>query len=234
MKINYAKIKGRAIVPIDQYNLQEIILAFVKDGKLPITDDYIYGHDMELYNKWCFFGNQVRRSQKKYNKNFAIALEENSLEGCVYGDVSELLKLGYEPISLTDSLLELPNLCNILGVTPNQFLEVKGLLENSIFSPHRISLDGVIRSKNDGCLGIDEVLELLKKVGDGKNTLYDLFDLDLGDCFKIEDSDYGILNNLDELLEKCKFNHGLIYELLNDPSMVQKVMVLEDDAEKKL
>lgn len=114
MKVNYDKIKGCAILPINEYNLHELVLKFVYDGVLPITSDYLHGRDMELYKKWHFFIDRVRSSFKQYKDRFAIALSTNSLEGCVYGDVSDLAKEGYEIISITSALEELPNICNIL------------------------------------------------------------------------------------------------------------------------
>lgn len=229
MKINYEKIKGKAIIPIEHYNLEELRLAFVYDEKLPITVDYIYSENIELYEKWCYFTNKMRRSQRICGEDFAIALEPRSLEGCVYGNASELVKDGYEIISLSDSLEELPNLCNILDVNLEQFLEVSGLIDIDKYSPHRITLDGVIRSNNGGCLPIKDVLSVLCRAGyitDDCNKLYDLFGLTPEDRFKIKGYMYKGLtssNNFKELIDTCKLNHGLIYELINNPSKIQKI-----------
>lgn len=240
MKINYEKIKGKAIAPLDHYNLRELILAFVYDGKLPITIDHIHSGDMELYSKWCFFGDRVDDFQHKYGNRFVIALEPKSLEGCIYGDAVDIAKAGYKIISLTDALDELPNMCNILGVTPDQFLETRGLIERDRFSPHRVTLDGVIRSDNDGCLPIKEVLEVLKKAGyitEEHNKLYDLFGLTPEDSFKIAGHTYeGIScnNNFEQLIDDCKINNALIYELINNPNKIQKIDKIEDASKRRL
>lgn len=234
MKINYKKIRKCAIVPINGYNLQELIVAFVYDGKLPITVDYIHSSDLELYDKWCFFCNKIRKYYDKYKNRFAIALEPLSLEGCVYGDASDLAKQGYKIISLTNALEELPNVCTILGVTPDEFLETHGLIERDKFSPHYITLDGLIRAKNGGCISLEEVLDLLKKVGfitNDHNGLYDLFGLTSEDSFKIKGYTYDKLssnNNFTELMTVCKTNVSLIYKLINNPDIIQKIETLDE------
>lgn len=239
MKINYEKIKGKAIITRDHYNTHVLLLAFVYDGKLPITEEHIYSENRVLYDQWCNLADKIRNSQYQFRENFAIALDSELSEGCIYGDVNTLRELGYEPISLTDSLDELPNMCEILGVTPNQTLEECGLIERDMYSPHRVTLDGVIRAHNDGCLNVSEVLDLFRKVGyitDDENKLYDLFNLSPNDFFKISGRTYDGFsseNNLSELIQACKTNTGLIYDLVNNPSEIIKIKTLEETPTKK-
>ncbi|MDE6292762.1 MAG: hypothetical protein K2L98_03690 [Bacilli bacterium] len=178
MKINYEKIKGKAILPLDSYNLHEIVLAFIYDGKLPITKDYLSSDlslsDTPIYNIWCTFNDRMKRSQLEIGENFAIAIDPSAALGCVYGDIESLKNLGYEAISITDALDEYPNMANILRVTPNQTLEECGILPQSPFAPHRITLDGVIRANNGEWLAAEEVIDLLTNAGfisNGDNAL---------------------------------------------------------------
>lgn len=71
------------------------------------------------------FLDKVRTQQHDLGSSFAIAIDPSVSEGCVYGDIKSLKELGYEEISLTDALEELPNMSKILGVTPNETLEEK-------------------------------------------------------------------------------------------------------------
>lgn len=240
MKINYEKIKGRAIIPRDHYNTHVLLLNFVYDGKLPITKEHIYSGNRVLYDHWCNFANKIRNSQDQFKEDFAIVLDSELSEGCIYGDVNILRELGYEPISLTDSLDELPNMFGILGVTPNQTLEECGLIEKDMYSPHRVTLDGVIRAHNNGCLEVSDVLDLFRKVGyitDDENKLYELFNLSSNDFFKISGRTYDGFsseNNLSELMQACETNTGLIYDLINNPREIVKIETLEEPSTKKV
>lgn len=240
MKINYNKIVKKAIMPLDHYNLRELLIAFVYDGKLPITKEHIHGGNQTNYKRWCNFGDKVENSQRQLGKNFAIALDPEISEGCVYGDIEVLKGLGYEPITLTEALEELPNMSTILGVTPNQTLEEQGLLPINPFSPHRITLDGVIRANNDGCLDIEEVLDLMTITGyisEEHNKLYDLFGLSEDDYFSLNGYTYEGFsnnNNLSELMEACKNNTGLIYHLINEPERIQIIHNLDGDPVKRI
>ena len=231
MKINYEKIKGKAILPLDEYNLHIILLTFVFERKLPITEEQIYSDDLTAYNVWCKFLDKVRRRQHELGKNFAIALDSSISEGCVYGDIEDLKDLGYEAISVTEALDELPNMCKILGVTPNETLEEKGILPQNPFSPHRVTLDGIIRANNDGCPAAEEVIDILTNIGFisdghnalnagyiegehddktvsdeekssvGRNGLYELFGLSKGDFFTIKGKTYEGFSSDDNLKE---------------------------------
>lgn len=240
MKINYKKIEKKAILPLDQYNLHKLLLAFVYDGKLPITKDHIHGGNQIDYKRWCNFGDKIERSQKELGKKFAIVLDSSISEGCIYGDIDVLKNLGYEEITLTEALEELPNLSTILGVTPNQTLEEKGILPVSSFAPHRITLDGLIRANNGGCLGIEEVLDLLTIVGyisDEHNRLYDLFGLVDTDYFNLKGytyEEFSSSDNLKELISACKSNTGLIYHLINEPETIQIIETLDTNPVKRV
>lgn len=240
MKLNYNKIEKKAIKPLDHYNLQELLIAFIYDGKLPITKEHIHGGDPTNYKRWCNFGDKIRRSQKELGKNFAIALDPSISEGCVYGDIDVLKSAGYEEIALTDALEELPNMSTILGVTPDQTLEEKGLLPVSPFAPHRITLDGVIRANNDGCLSAEEVIDILKLSGyitDEHNRLYDLFNLTDHDYFRLKGYTYdgfSSSDNLRELIEACESNTGLIYHLINEPERIQIIHTLDGEPTKRI
>lgn len=240
MKINYEKIKGKAILPLDSYNLHEIIMSFVHNNKLNITYEEIHSDDKKAYDTWCHFLDKVRSKQHDLRRSFAIALDPSVSEGCVYGDIKILKELGYEEISLTDALEELPNMSQILGVTPNETLEEKGLLPISGFAPHRITLDGVIRCNNDGCPSAEEVLDILtnvKFITDEHNGLYDLFGLSEGDFFTIKGRIYegfSSTDNLRELMAVCEDNTGLIYDLINNPEKIQVVESLDNNPTKRI
>ncbi|MDE6142017.1 MAG: hypothetical protein K2G03_05385 [Bacilli bacterium] len=239
MKLNYNKIEKKAIKPLNQYNLQELLIAFVYDGKLPITKDHIHGKDQTKYKRWCNFGDKINRFQKELGEKFAIALDPSISEGCIYGDIDILKKLGYEEITLTEALEELPNMSTILGVTPNQTLEEQGLLPDSPFAPHHITLDGVIRANNSGCLASEEVIDLLTIAGyisESHNKLYDLFELTDNDYFTLKGytyDEFASSDNLRELTEACKSNTGLIYDLINNPEIIQVIHNLDSNPVKK-
>lgn len=239
MKINYEKIKGRAIIPLDSYNLHELIMAFVNDGKLPITKESIHSGNEAAYNTWCHFLHKIRFRQQALGSDFAIALDENVSEGVIYGDVYNLEALGYKPITLTEALEIYPNMSIILGVNPDESLESKGLLPLSPFAPHRVCLDGVIRCNNDGCPADEEVIDILtnaKFITDEHNGLYDLFGLSDKDYFSIKGHSYegfSSANNFAELLAVCENNTGLIYELINYPDRIQIIASLEEEPAKQ-
>lgn len=207
---------------------------------MPITKEHIHSDDKTAYKAWCNFLDKIRRSQHQLGKNFAIALDPSISEGCAYGDVEVLKSLGYEVISLTDALEELPNMSTILGVTPNETLEEKGILPQNTYSPHRVTLDGVIYSSIDGCLEVEEVIDLLTNVGfisDEHNGLYDLFGLSTDDFFTIKGRVYNGFSsddNLKELMKVCEENIGLIYDLINKPEKIQKVETLDGDSIKRV
>ncbi len=83
MKINYEKIKGKAIRTLDEYNLHIMLLAFVDEGKLPITKEHINSDDEAAYNTWCKFVDKIRRRQHELGNRFAIVLDPSISEGCV-------------------------------------------------------------------------------------------------------------------------------------------------------
>ena len=231
MKINYDKIKGKAIIPLDEYNLHIILLTFAFERKLPITEEQIYSDDLASYNVWCNFLDKIRRRQRELGKSFAIALDPSISEGCVYGDIENLKSLGYEAISVTEALDELPNMCKILGVTPDETLEEKGILPQNPYSPNRITLDGIIRANNDGCPAAEEVIDILtnigfisdghnalnagyiegehreqtisneEKISIGHNGLYELFGLSEGDFFTIKGKNYEGFSSEENLKE---------------------------------
>lgn len=112
-------------------------------------------------------------------------------------------------------------------------------MEVDHFSPHYVTLDGLIRAKNSGCISIEEVLSLLNKVGyitDEENKLYDLFGLSAEDCFKIKGYTYegfSCADNFKELIEVCKDNTGLIYRLINNPEKIEKLNRLDGALRRK-
>lgn len=232
MKINYGKIKGKAIVVRNNINLDELVLAFIYDGKLPITREHVHGGDRLLYSAWCNFGRKIDEKYREVGDSFAIVLDSNTSEGCVYGDAESLKDLGYELISINDALEELPNMCNILGVSPDKSLEEVGLMEEDRFSPHYITLDGVIRANNHGVLVVSEVIELLKKVdciGDEYNKLYDLFNLKSGDIFTLDGYTYDgfSADEFNSFVYECELNTGLIYDVINNPDIVKVAVDLD-------
>lgn len=237
MKFNYDKLNKKAIYPISKENLHSIILRFVYDGKLTITKEHIYSGNMDLYKKWCSFINKVNNELNNNKEYFSIALDKTSPEGCIYGNINDLIALGYEPILVSQSLEKLPNMCNILGINPDQTLESAGLLRNSKFSPHVITLDGRIKANNGGCLEPNEVLRLFKKIDFltkyDDHKFYDLLGLQHGESFKVNGYIYDYFDSLESFLQVCIDNISLFYDVINDPSRIIKQKSLRESKDLK-
>lgn len=239
MKINYEKVNKRAINVLNEYNLEAIIISCMYDGMLPITEEDVFSKDDERANKWRRFLSMVRSAFATNPKSFGFALDNECEEGFLYGDITDLSLMGYEEISLSDVLEEEPKMCEILGVTPEETLESHLLLNDSKFGPHTITLDGVVRAANGGCLPLKELMDVFKKAdfGFGENGLYGLLGLTPGDVFVVEGYAYEGFktnDNLESFLNVCESNMALLYELIDNPGLIVKIYDIKRSKGKSL